>query len=145
MRPSRSMPRLSVLLASLLASLAVLAFVFVRASVEVGEERVWIFAFVLLAPVPVAAALVWSLNGLSWVRRLGTGAVALVLAPVLFIKCATLADEIDRNPKAFRPVLPVVIGMESLYLRTMEPDPWRRLRHEEKREGWRRAASADRE
>ncbi|WP_242342082.1 hypothetical protein [Anaeromyxobacter terrae] len=139
------MPRLYMLLASLLAPLAVLAFVFVRASVEVGEERVWLFAFVTLAPVPVAAALVWSLNGLSWPRRLGTGAVALVLFPVLLIQCAKLADDIDRNPKAFRLVLPVVIGAESLYLRTMDADPWRRQRHEEKRERWRRAASPDRE
>lgn len=142
MRVVRSMP-LYVLVASLLASLASLAFVFVRASVEVGEERVWILAFLTLAPVPVAAALVWSLNGLSWPRRLGTGVAALVLVPVLLIQCARLADHIDRNPKAFRLVLPVVIGAESLYLRTMDADPWRRQRHEAKRERWRRAASPD--
>jgi hypothetical protein len=99
----------------------------------------------LLAPVPVAAALVSSVNGLSWPRRLGTGAGALVLVPVLLIQCARLADEIDRNPKAFRRVLPAVIGAEALYLRTMEADPWRHQRHEEKRERWCRAASLDRE
>lgn len=145
MRPTRSMSRLSMLLASLLASLAVLAFVFVRASVEVGEERVWIFVFLTLAPVPVAAAVVWSLNGLSWPRRIGSGAAALVLVPVLLIQCAKLADYIDRNPEAFRLVLPLVIGAESLYLRTMDADPWRRQRHEEKRERWRRPVSPDEE
>jgi hypothetical protein len=52
------MPKLIVLVATLIALLAVLALVFVRASVEVGEERAWILAIVLFAPVPVAAALV---------------------------------------------------------------------------------------
>lgn len=145
MRAIKSTPRLSVLVASFIALLAVLAFVFVRASVEVGEERVWIFTFVLFAPAPVAAALVWSLNGLRWPSRLGTGAVALALVPVLLVQCLMLADKINSNPKAFRLVLPVVIGAESLYLRRMETDPWRHQRHEEKRERWRRAASPARE
>ncbi len=145
MRAVSSMPKLIVLVATLIALLAVLALVFVRASVEVGEERVWILAIVLFAPVPVAAALVWSLSGLSWPRRLGMGAVALALVPVLLVQCARLADEIDAKPTAFRLVLPVVLGAESLYLRTMEADPWRRQRHEEKRERWCRAASPERE
>jgi hypothetical protein len=102
-----------------------LAFVFVRASVEVGEERPWILLYLCFVAAPVAEVLGWIPSRLSWPLRLGIGALVLAAGAGLLVPCVSLADGSYADPRAFRPVLPVVFCAERLHLRDIEAAPGR--------------------
>jgi peptidoglycan/LPS O-acetylase OafA/YrhL len=122
---------------SSLALLAVLSLVFIRASIEVGEERPWILLYLFSVPPATAGVLVWSLNRLRWPLRAGLGLAVLAIVAVLLVQSALLADRIYEDPTAFRPVLPAILCAESLYLDVFHADPERRTRHKEKTDRWR--------
>src|SRR5687768_6707675 len=116
--------------------LLVLAFVFVRASIEAGEERFWLVVCLFTAPVLFGVLLVWSLSGLNWPARLGVGGVGLVIVAVLLVQAVGLADKVYEHPERFRPFLSTILRAESAYFAVFPAEAERHSRHKEKARRW---------
>ncbi len=125
--------RRTLLFAGYLAFAVVLLFVFVRGWVEVGEERFWIFWFLVTVPVFMAILVAFSFSVRTWTVKAILGIATLTVTPVLLVQTALLADTIYENPAGFRLIVPVILEAEVLYLAVFPmPDPrddaWRQER-----------------
>jgi hypothetical protein len=125
--------RRTLLLAGYVAFVVVLLFVFVKGWVEVGEERFWIFSFLVTVPLFMAILVALSFSVRTWMVRALLGIATLIVTPVLLIQTALLADTIYENPAGFPLIVPVILEAEVLYLAVFPmPDPrdeaWRRER-----------------
>jgi uncharacterized protein len=126
-----------MLLASLLVLVLVLLIVFARASIEAGEERVWIFLYLFTIPLFIAIVVAWGLDGFKFHLRLAAGILTLIIVAVVLVQTALFADRIYENPKRFRVVLPAVLRVESLYMAVFPTADDLHARHERKATEWR--------
>src|SRR3954467_8395531 len=76
----------------------VLLYVFVRGWIEVGDERPWILLFVFTVPVFMAFVVAWTFRLQTWVVKAILGIATLIVAPVLLVQAALMADRIYENP-----------------------------------------------
>jgi glucan phosphoethanolaminetransferase (alkaline phosphatase superfamily) len=119
----------------LLLGLALLV-VFARASIEVGEERFWLFVWLFVVPPVAAAAFIWIFNVFSWPVRGLIGLTVLIAVAVALVQAALFADKVYETPNAFRPLLPVILRVERAYLALFPTEPYRQKRHQEKEQRW---------
>jgi len=129
-------PQVIVLSVCALVLLSVLVIVFVRASIEVGEERLWLWLYLLAVPVLLALGLAWALSGYRWPIKLVAAAATLAIVAILLVQTVVLADKIYENPASFRPILPLILRAEALYLAIASADTDRYTRHIEKAKRW---------
>lgn len=129
--------KMYLLAACIVMYLFVLIFVFIRSSIEVGEERVWLAPYLVVVPLILAASIIWAAGTFVWWLRLVFGILTLVIAPILLVQTALLADRVYENPERFSLLLPAIIKAENLYLSVYSVEADRYVRHEDKARRWR--------
>lgn len=120
----------------LLALLVAFLLVFVRASIEVGEERLWLYVWLFFMPPLAAAAVIWGFPNFTWPVRAMLGATAAVLVAVGLVLTALSADRVYEEPARFRFLLSPILRAEAAYLSVFRAEPHRHTRHKEKEQRW---------
>jgi hypothetical protein len=119
-----------------LSLLFILILIFVRASIEVGEERLWLLLYLFIVPPVMALVVWWGVDCCKWPVRLVLSALALVIVGFLLVQTPLFADKIYENPGKFCSILPTIAQAEKLYLKVFSVDPDRYRRHNEKTQRW---------